>query len=39
VNWMPNFSSHGMTQAQAAQIAKFLLCDTATDPASHTECK
>jgi cytochrome c oxidase subunit 2 len=39
VNWMPNFSSKGMTQTQAHDIAKFLLCDTATNPASHTECK
>jgi hypothetical protein len=39
VNWMPNFSSKGMSEKQAGDIAKFLLCDTATDPGSHTECK
>ena len=37
--WMPNFSSDGMTMAQARDIAKYLLCDTATDPASHPECQ
>jgi cytochrome c oxidase subunit 2 len=36
---MPNFSSKGMTQAEAKQIAKFLLCDTTTDPnVHHPEC-
>jgi cytochrome c oxidase subunit 2 len=29
---MPNFSDVGMTQDQAKQIARFLLCNTATDP-------
>jgi cytochrome c oxidase subunit 2 len=37
--WMPNFSKTGMTMTQAQQIAKFLLCDTATDPNSHPECR
>jgi hypothetical protein len=37
--WMPNFSSKGMTVDQARDIAKYLLCDTATDPASHPECR
>jgi len=39
VGWMPNFSQRGMTMTQAQQIAKFLLCDTATDPNSHPECR
>ncbi|MGO9876038.1 MAG: cytochrome c oxidase subunit II [Acidimicrobiia bacterium] len=39
VGWMPDFSSRGMTMAQAQQIAKFLLCETATDPNSHPECR
>lgn len=39
VGWMPNFSSKGMTQSDAQQIAKFLLCDTATDPSAHPECR
>jgi len=39
VNWMPNFSKDGMSQQQAGEIARFLLCDTASDPASHPECK
>ena len=39
VGWMPNFSAAGMTQADADQIAKFLLCDTATNPSSHPECR
>ena len=29
---MPNFSDVGMTQDQAKDIARFLLCNTATDP-------
>lgn len=37
--WMPNFSKSGMTMTEAQQIAKFLLCDTATDPNSHPECR
>jgi len=37
--WMPNFSKTGMTMTQAQQIARFLLCDTATDPNSHPECR
>jgi cytochrome c oxidase subunit 2 len=37
--WMPNFSSKGMTMEQAGQIAKYLLCDTSTDPSSHPECQ
>jgi cytochrome c oxidase subunit 2 len=37
--WMPNFSASGMTQAQAREIARYLLCDTATDPQSHPECR
>ena len=39
VGWMPDFSADGMTKAQANDIAKFLLCDTATDPSSHPECR
>ena len=39
VGWMPNFSASGMTQADAEGIAKYLLCDTATDPSSHPECR
>jgi cytochrome c oxidase subunit 2 len=39
VGWMPDFEASGMTQADAAKIAKFLLCDTATDPSSHPECR
>jgi cytochrome c oxidase subunit 2 len=39
VGWMPNFSAAGMTQADADSIAKFLLCDTATNPSSHPECR
>lgn len=36
---MPNFSSKGMTKAEAQQIAKFLLCETTNDPAvHHPEC-
>jgi cytochrome c oxidase subunit II len=37
--WMPSFKQNGMTVAQAQQIAKFLLCDTATDPSAHPECR
>ena len=37
--WMPNFSKTGMTMTEAQQIAKYLLCDTATDPNSHPECR
>ena len=37
--WMPSFKQSGMTVAQAQQIAKFLLCDTATDPSAHPECR
>jgi cytochrome c oxidase subunit 2 len=37
--WMPSFKQSGMTVAQAQQIAKFLLCDTATDPSAHAECR
>jgi cytochrome c oxidase subunit II len=39
VGWMPDFSAAGMTKTEATQIAKFLLCDTATDPNSHPECR
>ena len=39
VGWMPSFKKDGMTMAQAQQIAKFLLCDTATDPSAHPECR
>jgi hypothetical protein len=39
VGWMPNFSEKGMTMEQAGDIAKYLLCDTSTDPSSHPECK
>jgi cytochrome c oxidase subunit II len=37
--WMPDFSADGMTMPQAQQIAKFLLCDTATRPTAHPECR
>ena len=37
--WMPSFKKQGMTTAQAEQIAKYLLCDTATDPSVHPECR
>jgi cytochrome c oxidase subunit II len=37
--WMPSFKAEGMTIAQAQQIAKYLLCDTATDPSAHPECR
>jgi cytochrome c oxidase subunit 2 len=36
--WMPNFSAQGMTMEQAEDIARYLLCDTSTDPSSHPEC-
>jgi len=36
--WMPNFSEKGMTMEQAEDIARYLLCDTSTDPSSHPEC-
>jgi cytochrome c oxidase subunit 2 len=39
VGWMPNFEAQGMTQAQATELAQFLLCDTATNPSSHPECR
>jgi cytochrome c oxidase subunit 2 len=39
VGWMPSFKQAGMTMAQAQQIAKYLLCDTATDPSVHPECR
>jgi hypothetical protein len=37
--WMPSFKKAGMTTAEAQKIAKFLLCDTATDPSVHPECR
>jgi cytochrome c oxidase subunit 2 len=37
--WMPSFKKQGMTTAQADEIAKYLLCDTATDPSVHSECR
>jgi cytochrome c oxidase subunit 2 len=37
--WMPNFAEKGMTMEQAGEIARYLLCDTSTDPASHPECQ
>lgn len=37
--WMPSFKKDGMTITQAQQIAKYLLCDTATDPSAHPECR
>jgi cytochrome c oxidase subunit 2 len=37
--WMPSFKERGMTITQAQQMAKFLLCDTATDPSAHPECR
>jgi cytochrome c oxidase subunit 2 len=39
VGWMPDFEAKGMTKADADKIAKFLLCDTSTDPSSHPECR
>ena len=39
VGWMPAFKKDGMTMEQAQNIAKFLLCDTATDPSAHPECR
>jgi cytochrome c oxidase subunit 2 len=38
VGWMPSFKDAGMTREEAAEIARFLLCDTATDPSAHAEC-
>jgi cytochrome c oxidase subunit 2 len=35
---MPNFSSVGMTKAQANEIAKFLLSETGTGPVPPTHC-
>jgi cytochrome c oxidase subunit 2 len=36
---MPNFSAQGMTDAEAKEIAEFLLCQTGTQPsAQHPEC-
>ncbi|MDQ1508973.1 MAG: cytochrome c oxidase subunit [Actinomycetota bacterium] len=37
--WMPAFSKAGMTTAQAQELAKFLLCETATSPQAHPECR
>jgi len=37
--WMPSFDKGGMTTTQAHQLAKFLLCETATSPRAHTECR
>jgi len=37
--WMPSFKDAGMTREQAAEIARFLLCDTATDPSANPECE
>jgi cytochrome c oxidase subunit 2 len=37
--WMPAFNKAGMTTAQARELAKFLLCDTATTPSAHLECR
>jgi len=37
--WMPAFSKAGMTTAKAHDLAKFLLCDTATNPQAHPECR
>jgi cytochrome c oxidase subunit II len=37
--WMPAFSKSGMTTTQAHQLAKFLLCETATSPSAHPECR
>ena len=39
VGWMPSFKKSGMTMTQAQQLAKFLLCDTATQPLAHPECR
>ena len=39
VGWMPAFDESGMTTAQAHELAKFLLCDTATSPQAHPECR
>ena len=35
----PTSQASDMTTADADKIAKFLLCDTATDPSSHPECR
>jgi cytochrome c oxidase subunit 2 len=37
--WMPAFVKDGMTTTQARALAKFLLCDTATNPSDHPECR
>jgi cytochrome c oxidase subunit 2 len=37
--WMPAFDKAGMTTSQAHELAKFLLCDTATSPQAHPECR
>ncbi len=39
VGWMPNFSATGMTQPEAEKIAKYLICDTSSDPSSKAECR
>ena len=36
--WMPSFKKQGMTTKEAADIAKYLLCDTATNPSANSEC-
>lgn len=38
VGWMPSFKEAGMTKQEAEEIARFLLCDTATDPSANDEC-
>ncbi len=38
-SWMPAFAKRGMTMGQAQEIAKFLLCDTTTNPRLHPECR
>ena len=38
VGWMPAFNQSGMTTAQAEELARFLLCDTSTQPSAHPEC-
>jgi hypothetical protein len=36
---MPNFSEQGMTEEEAQEIARFLLCNTTSDPSvEHPEC-
>jgi cytochrome c oxidase subunit II len=37
--WMPAFDQSGMTTSQAHELAKFLLCETATNPRAHPECR